>query len=71
MEDFKNLFERLKENNLLNTSYPLYMKDWDAFRVHEGLSFDDELNMLCMYNAVQRIPGIYHSSGYDTFAKDW
>lgn len=35
------------------------------------LSFDDELNMLCMYNAVQRIPGIYHSSGYDTFAKDW
>ena len=42
MEDFKNLFERLKENNLLNTSYPLYVKDWDAFRVHEGLSFDDE-----------------------------
>ena len=42
MEDLGNLFERLKENDLLNTSYPLRVKDWDAFRVHESLSFDDE-----------------------------
>ena len=42
MEDLGNLFERLKENDSLNTSYPLRVKDWDAYRVQESLSFDDE-----------------------------
>lgn len=32
---------------------------------------DEEFNMPYMYNVAERIPGIYHSSGYDTFAKDW
>lgn len=47
MEDLENLLERLKENDLLNTSYPLRVKDWDAFRVHESLSFDDERELAC------------------------
>lgn len=67
MEDLGNLFERLKENDLLNTSYPLRVKDWDAFRVHESLSFDDERELafyihipfckqLCSFCEYCRIP---------------
>ena len=35
------------------------------------LSVDADFNMWYMYNVMQRISGIYHSSGYNTFAKDW
>ena len=42
MESIKELYERLKENDMLNTSYPLHVKDWEAFRVPEGLSFTQE-----------------------------
>ena len=35
------------------------------------LGYDDTLDMPYMYNVMTRIPGIYHSSGYNTFAKDW
>lgn len=39
------------------------------------LQYDETISEKCLYNVMQRIPGIYHGSGsgtgYDTFAKDW
>lgn len=39
------------------------------------LQYDEMFNEKCLYNVMQRIPGIYHGSGsgtgYNTFAKDW
>ena len=42
MEDYKSLLERLKENDLLNTSYPLHPQDWSAYKVCGSLPFSNE-----------------------------
>lgn len=42
MESIKELYERLKVNDMLNTSYPLHVKDWEAFRVPGCLPFTQE-----------------------------
>ena len=42
MKDIEETFERLKANQLLNTSYPLHVEDWQKYRVPGSLSFDGE-----------------------------
>lgn len=45
MKSIKDLYERLKTDDLLNTSYPLHVKDWEAFRVPGSLQFIQERSL--------------------------